>query len=110
MTVLILLTATTRTSIIPSDLGTNLHRLLTNGLGRFIIPASAFLGCSVALRHSTLRTRACAGRSHLILAYPHPAHIGLLLTSFTDCCLLLIGLLNTAVTKEADDIPIDIAV
>src|SRR6185437_10822711 len=113
MTILEFLTASAGTRIIAADLGTYLHRLLPNGLIRFIIPAGAFLWRAPAMRRITSRAGAVSGicRCHLVLAYPQPAHIRLLLAAFAYSCLLLLaGLLDTTVTEEANDVAVDIAV
>src|SRR6185437_1623305 len=107
MTILVFLTAAAGTRIVAADLGTYLHRLLPNGLIRFIISSRSLLWVA-ALRAGAITG---IGRRHLVLAYPQPAHIRLLLAAFAyGCLLLLAGLLDTTVTKEADDVAVDIAV
>ncbi len=113
MAVLILLSAPTGTSIIAPDLRPYLHRLLTDRLAWLIVVFSSFLRYpSASLRRIDSGTRPINGRrrSHLVLAYPHPAHIRFLLAAFTDRCLLLVGLLDAAMAEEAYDIPVDVAI
>lgn len=106
MAVLIFLPASTRTGIIATDLRPYLHWLLPcRRLRRFI---TTFLGMPTMLRAGP--GAGSTRRSHLVLAYPHLAHIGLLLTALADSGRLLIGLLDTTMAQEADNVPVDIAV
>src|SRR5260221_4337154 len=101
MTILILLPAPTRTRIIPADLRSHLHRLLSYRLGWFVIIITSFLRDAV-LRSTCIH----GGRSHLILPYAHFAHIRLLFLSFPDNVRLLVPRLDCPMVKETYDIPV----
>src|SRR6186713_1744206 len=109
MTVLELLATAAGAGIVAADLWTDLHRFLPDGAGGGVVVfAAAFLGDRPGGR-CAIAGVACS--VHFVLAHPQLAHVRSLFAAFPDAAGgILVGMVDTAVTEEADNILVDLAV